>query len=254
MIPAIMTVLDGMRPHLYEIADEYWLPGTTGLLPSLHEVLEDCRKQAEEARWKAEEERRRVEEERQRVKEEEERQRVEEERRWVEEERWQAEEERQRATDEAQRQADEVRLREEKRQQEVNRGVDDTDHERGAQPHPEEGAQVRSGDVDQETWVSGQPSDAEGAHKASRVRTRSKRESRPLSPKPPTPSTSGQAHSQKRRLCMSDDASPPILAPSQRSPGTKPGEHKASLQYHLVCSRTDRRRRPLPTIAGTPQR
>jgi hypothetical protein len=198
LIPAITTILDAMRLHLYEIADESWLPGTTGLLPSLREVLEERRQHAEEARQKAEEEeRRRVEEvERRRVEEEErrwveekeiwrveeeERWRVEEEerrwveeeeRRWVEEESQRIEEERQRveedrwrATDEAQCQADKVRLWEEKRRQDVDCEVEDTDHpdERGTQPHPEEGAQVCSGDVDQEVRVSGRPSDTEGA-------------------------------------------------------------------------------------------
>jgi hypothetical protein len=149
-----------------------------------------------------------------------------------------------------------VRLQEEERQREADRQVEDTDHpdESGAQPHPEEGAQVCSGYVNREVWVSGRLSDAKRAHKASRVRTRSKCESSLLSPKPPTPSTSGQAHSRKRRLHTSDDTSLPTLAPSQRLPGTKPGENKASLQYHSACSQADGHRRPLPTIAGTPQR
>jgi hypothetical protein len=56
LIPAITTILDAMRPHFYEIADESWLPGTIGLLPSLPSVLEERCQQAEDARRQAEEE------------------------------------------------------------------------------------------------------------------------------------------------------------------------------------------------------
>jgi sRNA-binding protein len=87
LIPAITTILDAMCPHLYEIADESWLPGTIGLLPSLLEVLEERRQQAKDARRQAEEEaKRHAEEERRRAEEEERRQAKEEERRHVEEE------------------------------------------------------------------------------------------------------------------------------------------------------------------------
>jgi FtsZ-interacting cell division protein YlmF len=88
LIPEITTILDGMRLHLYEIADESWLPGTIGLLPSLPEVLEEHCQQAEDARWQAEEEAKsHAEEERRRAEEEEERQQAkEEERRRVDEE------------------------------------------------------------------------------------------------------------------------------------------------------------------------